>query len=545
MSKNYFLPLGGTGEIGMNLNLYGYSQESKEEWIMIDCGVTFSQSGAPGIDLQMADPNFIAKKKKNLLGIILTHAHEDHIGAMPFIWPHLQCPIYTTKFTASLLEEKFNEYKISFDEKLVIIDDKEELQIGSFNIKVIGLSHSIPEMNAIVIETPNLKIFHSGDWKIDDDPIVGGKFDKNKVSELSNLNIDLLVCDSTNSIVPGKSGSESKVRDSLIDIISGIEGRIFISTFASNVARLTSVAEAAAINDRQVVLSGMGMHKIARAAKKSGYFRGIPDFVDEEDAGYLPADKTLILCTGSQGEYRAALSKIARDEHRNLYADEGDTVIFSSKMIPGNEYGILRLQNTFAKRGINVITEKDSFVHVSGHPCEDELIEMFNILKPKYMIPVHGEHRHLRENANIANQCGIQAKVIENGELITISKDGFEDVKTVESGRIYKDGKILVHDFESNSSERSKLSFSGLLTVSIQIINNKVQKKPIVNTIGIPEFDEKGIRLVDLVHERLSQILKSSKVDEKLEKRIKNAVTKEINYIWGKKPFVEVIIHYN
>ena len=545
MSKNYFLPLGGTGEIGMNLNLYGYSQESKEEWIMIDCGVTFSQSGAPGIDLQMADPNFIAKKKKNLLGIILTHAHEDHIGAMPFIWPHLQCPIYTTKFTASLLEEKFNEYKISFDEKLVIIDDQEELQIGSFNIKVIGLSHSIPEMNAIVIETPNLKIFHSGDWKIDDDPIVGGKFDKNKVSELSNLNIDLLVCDSTNSIVPGKSGSESKVRDSLIDIISGIEGRIFISTFASNVARLTSVAEAAAINDRQVVLSGMGMHKIARAAKKSGYFRGIPDFVDEEDAGYLPADKTLILCTGSQGEYRAALSKIARDEHRNLYADEGDTVIFSSKMIPGNEYGILRLQNTFAKRGINVITEKDSFVHVSGHPCEDELIEMFNILKPKYMIPVHGEHRHLRENANIANQCGIQAKVIENGELITISKDGFEDVKTVESGRIYKDGNILVHDFESNSSERSKLSFSGLLTVSIQIINNKVQKKPIVNTIGIPEFDEKGIRLVDLVHERLSQILKSSKVDEKLEKRIKNAVTKEINYIWGKKPFVEVIIHYN
>ncbi len=545
MSKNYFLPLGGTGEIGMNLNLYGYAHENNEEWIMIDCGVTFSQSGAPGIDLQMADPNFIAKKKKNLLGIILTHAHEDHIGAMPFIWPHLQCPIYTTKFTASLLEEKFNEYKISFDEKLIIIDDQEELQIGSFNIKAIGLSHSIPEMNAIVIETPNLKIFHSGDWKIDDDPVVGGKFDKNKASELSNLNIDLLVCDSTNSIVPGRSGSESEVRDSLIEIISGIEGRIFISTFASNVARLTSVAEAAAINDRQVVLSGMGMHKISRAAKKSGYFKGIPDFVDEEDAGYLPADKTLILCTGSQGEYRAALSKIARDEHRNLYADEGDTVIFSSKMIPGNEYGILRLQNTFAKRGINVITEKDSFVHVSGHPCEDELIEMFNLLKPKYMIPVHGEHRHLRENANIASQCGIQAKVIENGELITISKEGFEGVKNVENGRIYKDGNILVHDFESNSTERSKLSFSGVLTLSIQINNNKVQKKPIVSTIGIPEFDEKGIRLVDLVQERLSQILKSSKVDEKLENRIKNAITKEINYIWGKKPFVEVIIHYN
>lgn len=545
MSKNYFLPLGGTGEIGMNLNLYGYSQENNEEWIMIDCGVTFSQSGTPGIDLQMADPSFIAKKKKNLLGIILTHAHEDHIGAMPFIWPHLRCPIYTTKFTASLLEEKFNEYKIDYDEKLKIIDDQEEIEIGSFNIKAIGLSHSIPEMNAIVIETPSLKIFHSGDWKIDDDPIVGGKFDKNKANELSNLDIDLLVCDSTNSIVPGKSGSESDVRDSLIDIVSGIEGRIFISTFASNVARLTSVAEAAAINDRQVVLSGMGMHKIARAAKKSGYFKGIPDFVDEEDAGYLPADKTLILCTGSQGEYRAALSKIARDEHRNLYAEEGDTVIFSSKMIPGNEYGILRLQNAFAKRGINVITEKDSFVHVSGHPCEDELIEMFDLLKPKYLIPVHGEHRHLRENSNIANQCGIQTKVIENGDLITISKDGFEDVKKVESGRIYKDGNILVHDFESNSSQRNRLSFSGVLTVSIQVNNNKIQKRPIINTLGIPEFDDEGIRLTDLIQERLSQVTKSIKVNENLENKIKNALTKEINYIWGKKPFVEVIIHYN
>jgi len=545
LSKNYFLPLGGTGEIGMNLNLYGYSQENNEEWIMIDCGVTFSQSGTPGIDLQMADPSFIAKKKKNLLGIILTHAHEDHIGAMPFIWPHLRCPIYTTKFTASLLEEKFNEYKIDYDEKLKIIDDQEEIEIGSFSIKAIGLSHSIPEMNAIVIETPSLKIFHSGDWKIDDDPIVGGKFDKNKANELSNLDIDLLVCDSTNSIVPGKSGSESDVRDSLIDIVSGIEGRIFISTFASNVARLTSVAEAAAINDRQVVLSGMGMHKIARAAKKSGYFKGIPDFVDEEDAGYLPADKTLILCTGSQGEYRAALSKIARDEHRNLYAEEGDTVIFSSKMIPGNEYGILRLQNAFAKRGINVITEKDSFVHVSGHPCEDELIEMFDLLKPKYLIPVHGEHRHLRENSNIANQCGIQTKVIENGDLITISKDGFEDVKKVESGRIYKDGKILVHDFESNSSQRNRLSFSGVLTVSIQVNNNKIQKRPIINTIGIPEFDDEGIRLKDLIQERLSQVIKSIKINENLENKIKNALTKEINYIWGKKPFVEVIIHYN
>ena len=545
MTKNYFLPLGGTGEIGMNLNLYGCNHNNKEDWIMIDCGVTFSQAGNPGIDLQMADPNFIAKKKNNLLGIILTHAHEDHIGAMPFIWPHFKCPIYTTKFTAALLEEKLYEHNIIFENKIIIIDDKDQFDVGLFNIKPIGLSHSIPEMNALVIQTPNLKIFHSGDWKIDDDPIVGGKFDDKKYKELNNLDIDLLVCDSTNSIIPGRSGSESEVRDSLIEIISGIKGRVFISTFASNVARLTSVAEAAAINDRQVVLSGMGMHKIARAAKKSGYFKGLPNFVEEEDAGYLPADKTLILCTGSQGEYRAALSKIARDEHRNLYADEGDTVIFSSKMIPGNEYSILRLQNMFAKRGINVITEKDSFVHVSGHPCEEELLEMFDILKPKFMVPVHGEFRHLMENANIANRSGIKTKVIENGELLEISKSGFEDLETVESGRIYKDGKILVHDFESNSIERNRLSFAGVITISIQVKNKKFLTKPIVKTIGIPEFDDEGIKIVDLINERISQTIKKVMADDKLENKIKNAVTKEINYIWGKKPFVEVIIHYN
>ena len=545
MTKNYFLPLGGTGEIGMNLNLYGCIHNNKEDWIMIDCGVTFSQAGNPGIDLQMADPNFIAKKKNNLLGIILTHAHEDHIGAMPFIWPHFKCPIYTTKFTAALLEEKLYEHNIIFEDKIIIIDDKDQFDVGLFNIKPIGLSHSIPEMNALVIQTPNLKIFHSGDWKIDDDPIVGGKFDDNKYKELNNLDIDLLVCDSTNSIIPGRSGSESEVRDSLIEIISGIKGRVFISTFASNVARLTSVAEAAAINDRQVVLSGMGMHKIARAAKKSGYFKGLPNFVEEEDAGYLPADKTLILCTGSQGEYRAALSKIARDEHRNLYADEGDTVIFSSKMIPGNEYSILRLQNMFAKRGINVITEKDSFVHVSGHPCEEELLEMFDILKPKFMVPVHGEFRHLMENANIANRSGIKTKVIENGELLEISESGFEDVETVESGRIYKDGKILVHDFESNSIERNRLSFAGVITISIQVKNKKFLTKPIVKTIGIPEYDDEGIKIVDLINERISQTFKKVLADDKLENKIKNAITKEINYIWGKKPFVEVIIHYN
>tara|TARA_B100000282_G_scaffold232151_1_gene174568 strand:- start:840 stop:2477 length:1638 start_codon:yes stop_codon:yes gene_type:complete len=545
LTKNYFLPLGGTGEIGMNLNLYGCIHNNKEDWIMIDCGVTFSQAGNPGIDLQMADPNFIAKKKNNLLGIILTHAHEDHIGAMPFIWPHFKCPIYTTKFTAALLEEKLYEHNIIFEDKIIIIDDKDQFDVGLFNIKPIGLSHSIPEMNALVIQTPNLKIFHSGDWKIDDDPIVGGKFDDNKYKELNNLDIDLLVCDSTNSIIPGRSGSESEVRDSLIEIISGIKGRVFISTFASNVARLTSVAEAAAINDRQVVLSGMGMHKIARAAKKSGYFKGLPNFVEEEDAGYLPADKTLILCTGSQGEYRAALSKIARDEHRNLYADEGDTVIFSSKMIPGNEYSILRLQNMFAKRGINVITEKDSFVHVSGHPCEDELLEMFDILKPKFMVPVHGEFRHLMENANIANRSGIKTKVIENGELLEISESGFEDVETVESGRIYKDGKILVHDFESNSIERNRLSFAGVITISIQVKNKKFLTKPIVKTIGIPEYDDEGIKIVDLINERISQTFKKVMADDKLENKIKNAITKEINYIWGKKPFVEVIIHYN
>lgn len=546
MSKTYFLPLGGTGEIGMNLNLYGYQSNSVEEWIMVDCGVTFSQSGLPGIDLQMADPNYIAKKKKYLKGVILTHAHEDHIGAMPFIWPFLDCPIYTTKFTASLLEEKFIERKIPYKNKLNIIETEDNFQLGSFDIKPLGLSHSIPEMNALVIKTPDSSIFHSGDWKIDSDPVVGGIFDKEKKEQLNNLDIDLLVCDSTNAIVPGSSGSESQVRDSLSEIIKDLSGRIFLTTFASNVARLTLVAQVAALHDRQVVLSGRGMHRIVNAAKSSGYFQDIPNFVDEEEAGYLPADKSLILCTGSQGEFRAALSKIARDEHRYLYAEEGDTVIFSSKMIPGNEHGILRLQNLFAKRGVNIITEKDSFVHVSGHPCKNELLEMFRLISPKFMIPVHGEFRHMMANAELASSCNIESKVIENGDLVSLRKNRIEIDSQVENGRLHMDGNILVHDYESPALERNKLAYNGLIMVSLSFRSqNKLKGRPHIKTIGIPKHNEMGIKFEDILENNILRNLKNKGEVKNLESKLRNSITKEIKHLWGKKPFVEIFLHYN
>ena len=544
MKNTYFLPLGGTGEIGMNLNLYGYGEGKDIEWFMVDCGVTFSQAGLPGIDLQMPDPTFIASQKEKLMGIILTHAHEDHIGAMPFIWPYFKCPIYTTEFTAALLMEKFDEYNIDYTNKIIIHNDGEIINIGNFQVKAIGLTHSIPEMNALLIKTPSANIFHTGDWKIDKDPIVGDGFNKEKLLDFKDIEIDALVCDSTNAMTPGISGSELSVKNSLEEIIGKIEGRIFLSTFASNVARLCSVAEAAAKHDRHVVLSGRGMHRIVNAAKSVGLLGGLPDFVDEENAGYLPAEKTLILCTGSQGEYRAALSKIARDEHQHIVAEKGDTVIFSSKIIPGNEAGIMNLQNQFAKKDIRIITGKDEFVHVSGHPCQDELIEMYNLIQPKSIIPVHGEFRHLVANANLAKSNGIKnSLVIENGTVVKISSKDVSIDQQVESGRLYKDGKIIIYDYESPSNERSKISFTGLIVVSIVLQNNKIKSKPKIKMIGLPEFDEEGIKLSDWVNQALDNVISSKNKSGNLESKIKNAVIRQIREVWGKKPKVEIIFH--
>ena len=544
MKNTYFLPLGGTGEIGMNLNLYGYGEGKEIDWFMVDCGVTFSQAGLPGIDLQMPDPTFIASQKEKLMGIILTHAHEDHIGAMPFIWPYFKCPIYTTEFTAALLIEKFDEYNIDYTNKIIIHNDGEIINIGNFQVKAIGLTHSIPEMNALLIKSPSANIFHTGDWKIDKDPIVGDGFNKEKLLDFENIEIDALVCDSTNAMTPGISGSELSVKNSLEEIIGKIEGRIFLSTFASNVARLCSVAEAAAKHDRHVVLSGRGMHRIVNAAKSVGLLGGLPDFVDEENAGYLPAEKTLILCTGSQGEYRAALSKIARDEHQHIVAEKGDTVIFSSKVIPGNEAGIMNLQNQFAKKDIKIITGKDEFVHVSGHPCQDELIEMYNLIQPKSIIPVHGEFRHLVANANLAKNNGIKKSlVIENGTVVKISSKDVSIDQQVESGRLYKDGKIITYDYESPSNERSKISFTGLIVISIVLQNNKIKSKPKIKMIGLPEFDEEGIKLSDWVNQALDNVISSKNKSGNLESKIKNAVIRQIREVWGKKPKVEIIFH--
>ena len=544
MKNTYFLPLGGTGEIGMNLNLYGYGEGKDIDWFMVDCGVTFSQAGLPGIDLQMPDPTFIASQKEKLMGIILTHAHEDHIGAMPFIWPYFKCPIYTTEFTAALLIEKFDEYNIDYTNKIIIHNDGEIINIGNFQVKAIGLTHSIPEMNALLIKSPSANIFHTGDWKIDKDPIVGDGFNKEKLLDFENIEIDALVCDSTNAMTPGISGSELSVKNSLEEIIGKIEGRIFLSTFASNVARLCSVAEAAAKHDRHVVLSGRGMHRIVNAAKSVGLLGGLPDFVDEENAGYLPAEKTLILCTGSQGEYRAALSKIARDEHQHIVAEKGDTVIFSSKIIPGNEAGIMNLQNQFAKKDVKIITGKDEFVHVSGHPCQDELIEMYNLIQPKSIIPVHGEFRHLVANANLAKNNGIKKSlVIENGTVVKISSKDVSIDQQVESGRLYKDGKIIIYDYESPSNERSKISFTGLIVISIVLQNNKIKSKPKIKMIGLPEFDEEGIKLSDWVNQALDNVISSKNKSGNLESKIKNAVIRQIREVWGKKPKVEIIFH--
>src|SRR5262245_14786481 len=399
-----FVPLGGAGEIGMNLNLYGYGPETKRQWIMIDLGVMFGGDDTPGIDVIMPDPGFIEEHRRNLLGIVLTHAHEDHIGAVGHLWPKLKVPVYATPFTAALVRGKLEEEGILDDVPLHIIPLGGELKLGPFELEFIDITHSIPEPNCIAIRTPLGTVLHTGDWKIDPQPVVGRKTDIDALRRLGENGVLAAICDSTNVFVPGRSGSEAEVATRLEAVIAMCKGRVAVTAFASNVARMQSVIKAGARAGRHVALVGRSMHKIARAAIETGYLKDIPSLIDEESAADLPPNKVLYLCTGSQGETRAALSRIATGEHPHVHLGPGDTVIFSSRVIPGNERLIHTLQNDFAMRGVEVISAEDHDVHVSGHPARDELADMYSWLRPKVAVPVHGEERHLMEHVRLADR---------------------------------------------------------------------------------------------------------------------------------------------
>ena len=544
-----FLPLGGSGEIGMNLNLYGYGPEDGRQWIIVDLGVTFGDERTPGVDLIMPDPAFIEDRREELLGIVLTHAHEDHIGAVAHLWPRLRCPVYATPFTATMVRGKLIEAGLEGEVPLHIIPLGHRFDLGPFDIELVTLTHSILEPNALAIRTPLGLVMHTGDWKIDPDPVLGDDIDIARLTEIGDEGVRAIVCDSTNVFSPGTSGSEADVAASLIELIRPMEGRVAVTTFASNVARLESIARAAAACGRHAVLVGRAMYRVVAAARDAGYLKDLPPFLTEHDAGYLPREKVLFICTGSQGEPRAALARIAEDGHPNIVLEKGDCVVFSSRVIPGNEVSIFDLQNTLALRGIRVITEKDHFVHVSGHPCRDELARMYQWIRPEISVPVHGEARHLAEHAALARELQVpQQVVIRNGLMVRLAPGPAEIIDEAPSGRIYLDGDVLTASDEGAVQERRRLAFAGSAFVSV-VLDGKGQLRgdPQVRLMGLPEDDGNGTDFEDIALDAIDTAFdrlpaKRRGDDDAVAEFLRRAVRGALRREWGKKPQVAVVV---
>jgi len=547
----YFLPLGGSDEIGMNLNLYGYGPEEKRKWVIVDCGVTFGDLSTPGVDLIMPDPIFIEERADDLVGMVLTHAHEDHMGAVAQLWKRLRCPIYATPFTAYLVRDRLAEHGLLDEVELHEISLDSRFELGPFDIQLVTLTHSIPEPNGLAIRTPAGLILHTGDWKIDPDPLIGEETDSAALEAMGEEGVLAMVCDSTNVFSAGESGSEAGVKDALIEVVGELKGKVAIAAFASNVARLQSAIEAAEANGRRVCLVGRSMHRMTSAAKSVGLLQHVQDFVTEEEAGFFPEDKILYLCTGSQGEPRAALSRIADGNHRNVTLGPGSTVIFSSRVIPGNELGIFNLQNQLAERGVHIITEKDRPIHVSGHPCRDELAQMYAWAKPKVAIPVHGERRHLLEHADFAKSLQVpHAITVRNGDMVELSSDGSGAVvDEVPAGRLHLDGKFLTPDNANSMRERRRLSFAGMIAVSLAVDEKgRLVGGPDVRASGVAEDHRTPIeaildQLEEVAEQRFDSLGRRTRKDpDAIEEEIRLAVRREINAIWGKKPQVEVMV---
>jgi len=542
-----FLPLGGSGEIGMNMNLYGFGPPHNRKWIMIDCGVMFGDLSTPGIELICADPTFIFEEKENLLGLILTHGHEDHIGAVGLLAPELGCPVYATAFTAKLVEGKTEERGVDIDMR--VIDLGAKLSLGPFDLEFVTLTHSIPEPNGVIIRTPLGLVLHTGDWKIDPEPTLGPVTDSPTLRAIGDEGVLAMVCDSTNVLSSGESGSEMRVKESLIKLIAKQKGRVAVTTFASNVSRVVSVCAAAEAADRSVCLLGRSMLRIVGAAREVGLLPHGVSFVEPAEAGFLPREKVLYLCTGSQGEPRAALARIARDDHRDLVLTEGDTVIFSSKIIPGNERGIFTLINDLVELGVDVITEKDAFIHVSGHPNRDELKKMYEWVRPKYAIPVHGEARHLEAHADFALTLGVKDSIApRNGDLIRLAPGEPEVIDETPAGRWMLDGDILMPEGSGPMRERRKLSFAGLVAVALAIDEHgNSAAPPAVAIIGAPKeapgVDDIAEAISEKAEAALHALSNSKRRDDAaVELAVTRAVRNEMIASWGKRPGVAILI---
>ena len=548
-----FLPLGGSGEIGMNLNLFGFGPENDRKWIIVDMGVTFGGPDTPGIEIIMPDIEFIEQIRHNILGIVLTHAHEDHMGALARLWDKIRCPVWATPFTMYLVKDRLSEAEILDEVPLNLVQLGGKIKLGPFEIDLITLTHSIPEPNALAIRTPLGTVLHTGDWKIDPNPQIGDPVDEDALRKLGKAGVLAMICDSTNVFTPGEAGSEEGVRAELTKLIAEYDGRgVAVASFASNVARLESVMLAARENNRSVCLIGRSMKRMTAAAKSVGLLSKVGALLTEDEAQAMPSAHVLYLCTGSQGEPRAALSRIASGQHRSVKFHQGDVVIFSSKIIPGNEKGIFALQNALADDGVEIITEKMRPIHVSGHPCRDELTAMYDWVNPEIAIPVHGERRHLLEHAKLAKNLGIKhAYAPRNGEMIQIAPTGPQVVDIVASGRLHQDGNDIVSAHDEGLRLRRKMAYAGHISVGL-VINGKgsLVAGPEPRISGFPE-GKTGELIEDLLddvaevaEDTFDRITRRDRRDEEVvETKLASKIKRRVRERTGKRTIVEVIVH--
>ena len=545
-----FLPLGGSNEIGMNLNAYGFGPPDDRRWIIVDVGVTFGDASTPGVDVIVPDPTYL--EDENILGIVLTHAHEDHIGALGWLWPRIKAPLYATPFTAFLIREKLRDAGLLDQVELNEAPLGSTLQLGDFEVTFVTITHSIPEPNGLAIKTPLGTVLHTGDWKIDDDPVIGARTDVETIRRLGEEGVLAMVCDSTNVFVDGTAGSEADVRDALVELIGSLKGKVAVGCFASNVARVDSVIRAAEACGRRVCLVGRSMHRITSAAKSVGLLADVQDFVSEEEAGYFPDESILYICTGSQGEPRAALNRIAEGTHPHVTLGQGDSCVFSSRVIPGNELAIGRMQDKLAERGVRLYTERDHpGIHVSGHPCRDELKQMYQWARPRIAVPTHGQRRHLIEHCNLAKDMQTpEAVALRNGDLLRLAPGMAEIIDEVPSGRLFVDGGVLSPEGSAALRERRHASVAGMLAVAVAIDGRgKVVGDIEVRGVGLPGDADYSLddALDDLAEEAdtaLSRMKSEARLDDvAVEQAVGRALKKASQRIWDRRrPIVETLI---
>ncbi len=545
-----FLPLGGVGEIGMNLALYGYGTPGRRTWLMVDCGVSFaSEEHLPGIDLILPDISFIEEERGDLVGILLTHAHEDHFGALPDLWPRLRAKVFATPFTAGLLAAKLMEEPGAPEIPVETVPLGARFAAGPFDIELVSVTHSIPEPNSVVIRTPAGTVLHTADWKIDAEPVVGAPFDPAPFVALGREGCRAMICDSTNVLRDGRSPGEGDVRKGLAEVIASAPHRVAVTAFASNVARIRSIGEAAAAAGRSTIVVGRAMKRVITVARELGLLDGLPEFLGEEMYDSLPRDKVVVLCTGSQGEPRAALTRIAAGSHPTIELAAGDRVIYSARTIPGNEREIGTVVNALVRAGIEVVTDRDALVHTSGHPRQDELRDMYAWVRPEIAVPVHGEAQHLAAHARLARSMKVpQVITAYNGDMVRLGPGPAEIVDEAVAGRLYKDGRLVIRADDEAVRERRKLAFVGFVGVALAVDERgELAGDPEVTLDGIPERDDEDVPFIDIVHDAVDEVLaglpRARRRDpDALAESVRRAVRNAVMAGWGKKPVCHVFV---